>query len=241
MIAPKPYVGLTSISTNPYGLKWGAVEYLASCLSKSKQCEKPLGIEGGGADNEISTKPQRNLEDLMHTVIHLLIAYNMLRAHTKVKVNGIKGKLTSSKKNEAIKDLLTCHKNSGINRICYGILAAFCVAGVCGLIVFSDDWRTSSVKGALLLIDISEKPSEGKNLVEPVRLHTNKYICDLLNKSFFSSESFNPIVHLRFEFARCLVLDFGDAWVAKCGLGLSDEVTLTLPRSASLTTRIYPF
>ncbi|MBW0558937.1 hypothetical protein O181_098652 [Austropuccinia psidii MF-1] len=113
VIAPKPYVALTSNLTNPYGLKWGAVEYLASCLSKSKQCETKLGIEGGGADNEISTKLQRNLEDLMDTVTHLMIAYNMLHAHTKVKVNGIKGKLTSSKKNEAIKDLLTCHKNLG--------------------------------------------------------------------------------------------------------------------------------
>ncbi|MBW0586430.1 hypothetical protein O181_126145 [Austropuccinia psidii MF-1] len=96
--------------------------------------------------------------------------------------------------------------------------------------VCSDDWRTSSVKGALSLIDISEKLSEGKNLVEPVWLCTNKYICNLLNKSFFSSESFNPTVPLRFEFAQCLVLDFGDAWVAKRGLGSSDEVTLTVPR-----------
>ncbi|MBW0576599.1 hypothetical protein O181_116314, partial [Austropuccinia psidii MF-1] len=70
----------------------------------------------------------------------------------------------------------------------------------------------------------------GKNLVKPVWLRTNKYICNLLNKSFFSSESFNPTVPLRFEFARCLVLDFGDAWVAKRGLGSSDEVTLTVPR-----------
>ncbi|MBW0534942.1 hypothetical protein O181_074657 [Austropuccinia psidii MF-1] len=96
--------------------------------------------------------------------------------------------------------------------------------------VCPDDWRTSSVKGALSPIDISEKPSEGKNLVEPVWLRTNKYICNLPNKSFFSSESFNPAVPLRFEFAQCLVLDFGDAWVAKRGLVSSDEVTLTVPR-----------
>ncbi|MBW0542425.1 hypothetical protein O181_082140 [Austropuccinia psidii MF-1] len=95
--------------------------------------------------------------------------------------------------------------------------------------VCSDDWRTSSVKGALSLINIAKNLSEGKALVEPVWLRTNKYICNLLNKSFFSSESFNPTVPLRFEFARCLVLDFGDAWVAKRGLGLSDEVTLTVP------------
>ncbi|MBW0581446.1 hypothetical protein O181_121161, partial [Austropuccinia psidii MF-1] len=55
--------------------------------------------------------------------------------------------------------------------------------------------------------------------------------CDssLLNKSVFSSNSVNPTVPLRFEFAQCLVLDFGDAWVVKRGLGLSDEVTLTVP------------
>ncbi|MBW0591103.1 hypothetical protein O181_130818, partial [Austropuccinia psidii MF-1] len=129
----------------------------------------------------------------------------MVRAHTKVEVNGIKGKLTNSKKNEAIKDLLMCHKNLKINQICYGILAAFCAAGVSGLMVWSDDWRTSSVKGALSLIDISEKLSEGKNLVEPVWLRTNK-----------------------FEFSRCLVLDSGDARVAKRGLGSSDEVNLTV-------------
>ncbi|MBW0517627.1 hypothetical protein O181_057342 [Austropuccinia psidii MF-1] len=98
IIAPKPYVALTSNSTNPLGLKWGAVEYLASCLSKLKQCATQLSIEGGGAGNEISTKPHKNLEDLMDTVIHLMIAYNMVRAHTKVEVNGIKDKLTSSKK-----------------------------------------------------------------------------------------------------------------------------------------------
>ncbi|MBW0585157.1 hypothetical protein O181_124872 [Austropuccinia psidii MF-1] len=202
VIAPKPYVALTSNFTNPLALKWGAVEYLASCLSKSKQRATQLSIEGGGADNEISTKPHKNLEDLIDTVIHLMIAYNMVCAHTKVKVNGIKGKLTSSKKNEAIKYLLTCHKNLGINQIFYGILVAFCAAGVRGLMVCSDDWRTSSVKGALSLIDISKKLSEGENLVEPVWLHTNKYICNLLNKCFFSTESFNPTVPLRFEFAQ---------------------------------------
>ncbi|MBW0570061.1 hypothetical protein O181_109776 [Austropuccinia psidii MF-1] len=115
VIAPKPYVALTSNLTNPLGLKCGAVEYLASCLSKLKQRATQLSIEGGGAENEISTKPHKNREDLMDTVIHLMIVYNMVCAHTKVKVNGIKGKLTSSKRNEAIKDLLTCHKNLGIN------------------------------------------------------------------------------------------------------------------------------
>ncbi|MBW0480584.1 hypothetical protein O181_020299 [Austropuccinia psidii MF-1] len=98
VIAPKPYVALTSKSTNPLGLEWGAVEYLASCLSNSKQHATHLSIEGGGADNEISTRPHKHLEDLMDTVIRLMIAYNMVRAHTKVKVNGRKGKFTSSKK-----------------------------------------------------------------------------------------------------------------------------------------------
>ncbi|MBW0554512.1 hypothetical protein O181_094227 [Austropuccinia psidii MF-1] len=75
VISPRPYVAPTSNLTDPLGLKWGAVEYLASCLSKSKQCSTQLSIEGGRADNEISTKQQKNLEDLMDTVIHLLIAY----------------------------------------------------------------------------------------------------------------------------------------------------------------------
>ncbi|MBW0538192.1 hypothetical protein O181_077907 [Austropuccinia psidii MF-1] len=146
VIAPKPYVAPTSNSTDPLGLKWGAVEYLASCLSKLKQHATQLSIEGGRADNEISTKPHKNLEDLMDKVIRLMIAYNM-----------------------------------------------------------------------------------GKNLVEPVWLRTNKYIYNLLNKSFFSSESFNPTLPYRFEFEQCLVLDFGDAWVAKHGPGSSDEVTLAVP------------
>ncbi|MBW0463028.1 hypothetical protein O181_002743 [Austropuccinia psidii MF-1] len=98
VIAPKPYVVPTTRSTNPLGLEWGAVEYLSSCLSKLKQCEKQLRIEGGGADNEILTKPHRNLEDLMDTVIHLMIAYNMEHAHTNVEVYEMKGKLMSSKK-----------------------------------------------------------------------------------------------------------------------------------------------
>ncbi|MBW0494616.1 hypothetical protein O181_034331 [Austropuccinia psidii MF-1] len=241
VIAPKSYVTPTSNLTDPLGLEWGAVEYLSSCLSKLKQCATHLSIEGGGADNEILTKPHKNLEDLEDTVIHLMIAYNMVCAHTKVKVNGIKGKLTSSKRNEAIKDLLTCHKNLGINQISYGILVDFCAAGVCGLMVCSDDLRKSSVKGVLSLIDISKRRLEGKTLVESVWLCTNKYIRHLLNKSFFSSESFNPTVPLRFEFAQFLVLYFGDAWVEKRCLGSSDEVTLTVPRSAKLTTRIDPF
>ncbi|MBW0493468.1 hypothetical protein O181_033183 [Austropuccinia psidii MF-1] len=98
VIAPKPYVTPTSNLTNPLGLKRGVVEYLVSCLSKLKQRATQLSIEGGGADNEILTKLHNNLEDLMDTVIHLMIAYNMVCAHTKVKVYGMKGKLTSSKK-----------------------------------------------------------------------------------------------------------------------------------------------
>ncbi|MBW0502311.1 hypothetical protein O181_042026 [Austropuccinia psidii MF-1] len=148
VISPKPYVAPTSNSTNPLALKRGAVEYLASCLSKLKQRATQLSIEGGRGDHEILMKPHKNLEDIIHTVIHLMIVYNRVCEHTKVKVNGIKGKLTSSKKNEAIKDLFPCHKNIGINQICYGILVAFCAEGVCGLMVCSDDWRTSSVKGA---------------------------------------------------------------------------------------------
>ncbi|MBW0534630.1 hypothetical protein O181_074345 [Austropuccinia psidii MF-1] len=98
VIAPKPYVAPTKHSTNPVGLEWGAVEYLASCLSKKKECETQLRIEGGRADNEILTKMHKNLEELLDTVIHLMIAYNMVHAHTKVEVYGMKGKLTSSKK-----------------------------------------------------------------------------------------------------------------------------------------------
>ncbi|MBW0493214.1 hypothetical protein O181_032929 [Austropuccinia psidii MF-1] len=115
VISPKPYVAPTSNSTNPLGLEQEAVEYLASCVSKPKQRATQLSIEGGGADHEILTKPHKNLEDLMDTVIHLMIAYNMVLAQTKVKVNGIKGKPPNSKKNEAIKDLLMCHKNLGMN------------------------------------------------------------------------------------------------------------------------------
>ncbi|MBW0543764.1 hypothetical protein O181_083479 [Austropuccinia psidii MF-1] len=98
VIAPKPYVAPTSNSTNPFGLKRGAVEYLASCLSKSKQRATLLRIEGGGAENEILIKLHKNLEYLMDKVIHLMIAYNIVRAHTKVEVYGMKGKLTSRKK-----------------------------------------------------------------------------------------------------------------------------------------------
>ncbi|MBW0547860.1 hypothetical protein O181_087575 [Austropuccinia psidii MF-1] len=205
-ISPKPYVALTSNLTDPLGLKKGAVEYLASCLSKSKQRATQLRIEVGGSDNEISTKRHKNLEDLMDAVIHLMIAYNMVCAHTKVKVNGIKEKLTSSKKNEAIKDLLMCHKNLGINKICYGILAAFCAAGVCGLMVCSDDWRTSSVKWALSLIDISEKLSEGKNLVEPVWLRTYK-LGDgwVAKRSLGSSDEVTLTVPSQFRWSQCHV------------------------------------
>ncbi|MBW0526313.1 hypothetical protein O181_066028 [Austropuccinia psidii MF-1] len=201
VIAPKQNVVPTSNLTNPVGLKWGEVEYLASCFSKSKKCATKLSIESGRADNEILTKLHKNLEDQMDTVIHLMIAYNMVCAHTKVEVYCMKGKHTSSKQIEAIKDLLIHHKKLGINRICYGILAALFEVGVCGLIVFSDDRRTSSVKGDLSAINISKRHSEGKNLVEPVWLHTNNYMCNLLNESFFSSESFSPNVTLRFEFA----------------------------------------
>ncbi|MBW0585324.1 hypothetical protein O181_125039 [Austropuccinia psidii MF-1] len=74
VMAPKPYVAPTSNSTDPLGLKWGAVEYLASYLSKSKKHETQLSIEGGRADHEILTKLHKNLEDLMDTVIHLMIA-----------------------------------------------------------------------------------------------------------------------------------------------------------------------
>ncbi|MBW0483523.1 hypothetical protein O181_023238 [Austropuccinia psidii MF-1] len=96
--------------------------------------------------------------------------------------------------------------------------------------VCADYCRTSSVKRALSLIDISKKLPEGKDLVEPVWLRTNKYISNILKKRFFSLESFNPTVPLRFELAQFLAIDFGDSWVAKLGLGSSNEVTLTVPR-----------
>ncbi|MBW0503464.1 hypothetical protein O181_043179 [Austropuccinia psidii MF-1] len=98
VIAPKPYVAPTSNSTDPLGLERGEFEYLASCLSKSKQRATQLSIEGGRVDNEILTKPHKKLEDLMDTVIHLMIVYNIICAHKKVKVNSTKGKLTSLKK-----------------------------------------------------------------------------------------------------------------------------------------------
>ncbi|MBW0522065.1 hypothetical protein O181_061780 [Austropuccinia psidii MF-1] len=98
VIAPKQYVAPTTSPTDPCGLKRGAVEYLASFLSKLKQHATQVSIEGSGADIEISTKPHKNLEDPMDTVIHFMIAYNMVCAQTKVKVYGMKGKLTSSKK-----------------------------------------------------------------------------------------------------------------------------------------------
>ncbi|MBW0490239.1 hypothetical protein O181_029954 [Austropuccinia psidii MF-1] len=60
VIAPKPYVAPTTNAANPLGLKQGAVEHLASCLSKSKQCATQLSIEGGKADNEILKKPHNN-------------------------------------------------------------------------------------------------------------------------------------------------------------------------------------
>ncbi|MBW0539000.1 hypothetical protein O181_078715 [Austropuccinia psidii MF-1] len=98
VIAPKPYVAPTTNAANPLGLKRAEVEYLSSCLSKSKQRATQLSIEGGGPDNEISTKMHNSLEDLIDIIIHLMIAYNMVRAHTKVKVYGMKGKLTILKK-----------------------------------------------------------------------------------------------------------------------------------------------
>ncbi|MBW0506079.1 hypothetical protein O181_045794 [Austropuccinia psidii MF-1] len=178
VIATKPYVETTSKLTNPLGLEWGEIEYLSSFFSKSKKRAAQLSIESGGADNEILTKPPKSLEDLMDTVIHLMIAYNMVRAYTKVEVYGMKGKHTSLKKNGAIKDLLMCHKNLAINQICYVDLEAFCAEGVFGLMVCSDDWRTSAVKGALSLIDISKRLSLGKNLVQQVWLCANNDICN---------------------------------------------------------------
>ncbi|MBW0550020.1 hypothetical protein O181_089735 [Austropuccinia psidii MF-1] len=98
VISLKPYVAPTSNLTDPLGFKRGAVEYLSSCLSKSKQSATQISIKGGGADNEVLTKPHKSLEDLMDTVIHLMMAYTMVRAHSKAEVYGIKGKLTSLKR-----------------------------------------------------------------------------------------------------------------------------------------------
>ncbi|MBW0468799.1 hypothetical protein O181_008514 [Austropuccinia psidii MF-1] len=98
VISPRPYMAPKTSSTDPLGLERGEVEYLASCLIKLKQHSTQLRMECGGADNKISTKPHKNLEDLMDTVIHLMTAYNMVRAHTKVQVYGMKGKLMSWKK-----------------------------------------------------------------------------------------------------------------------------------------------
>ncbi|MBW0589446.1 hypothetical protein O181_129161 [Austropuccinia psidii MF-1] len=94
VIAPKQHVVPTKGSKNPLGIEWGAVAYLSPCLSKSKQHATKLGIEGGWADNEILKNLHNNPEDLMDTGIHSIIAYNMVHAHTKVKVYGIAGALS---------------------------------------------------------------------------------------------------------------------------------------------------
>ncbi|MBW0528336.1 hypothetical protein O181_068051 [Austropuccinia psidii MF-1] len=98
VIAPKPYVAPKINPTNPLGLEWVASKYLSRCLSKLKQWATLLTIEGGGAANEILTKPHKSLEELMDTVIHLMIPYNIVHAHKKAEVYGMKGKLISLKK-----------------------------------------------------------------------------------------------------------------------------------------------
>ncbi|MBW0464913.1 hypothetical protein O181_004628 [Austropuccinia psidii MF-1] len=98
VIAPKPYVEPTTDPKTPLEPRWGQAEYLTSCLIKWKQSAIQLSIEVGGADNELLTNPQKKLEELMDKAIHLMIAYNMVRAHTKVKVYGIESETHKSER-----------------------------------------------------------------------------------------------------------------------------------------------
>ncbi|MBW0521028.1 hypothetical protein O181_060743 [Austropuccinia psidii MF-1] len=109
--------------------------------------------------------------------------------------------------------------------------------GVRGLLVCSADYRISSAKGTLQLLEITSILKKKESLPdEDIWKRTNKYICEILHESFFSKHSSSPICPSKYRLAEYLALDFSEAWQKKHPL--ESNIIMNLPKKVCIDKEI---
>ncbi|MBW0540354.1 hypothetical protein O181_080069 [Austropuccinia psidii MF-1] len=155
------------------------------------------------------------LTGLADNILQLMIAFNLVRAHTKVdwKTTQKIGKKLVKRGVDPLQALVNIQDQMKAGRPCYNLIAAFLTGGVCGLLVCSADYRISSVKGTLQLLEVTSILKRKQSFPdEDIRKRTNKYICEILHESFFSNHSSLPICPSKYCLAEYLALNFSEAW-----------------------------
>ncbi|CAH7673198.1 expressed protein [Phakopsora pachyrhizi] len=247
IIAPVKFVPQQVTTENPLSFEYALAGFLASCFSFNKNRGAILPMEGCEAnDNTIKESAAgtfKNLDDFVDKIVHVLIAINMVQAHSKCQDNPAgpsssirpkrKGKASSSSiETVSSKTLQLVYKEIGLERPLYCLLMAFCAAGVRGLMLGSNNWRKCGALESLQIITLSNEilKLKGNDFEEPYRPRTSKYILQIIKSCFLPADpkSHKPMCPSRYEVAKCIVLDFGDTWHSK--VDDSRKQHLSLPK-----------
>ncbi|MBW0584898.1 hypothetical protein O181_124613, partial [Austropuccinia psidii MF-1] len=163
------------------------------------------------------------LTGLVNNILQLMIAFNSVQAHTKVdsKTTQKIGKQLVKRGVDPLEVLVTIQDQMKAGSPCYNLIAVLLTGGVRGLLVCSADYRISSAKGTLQLLEITSILKRKESLPDGnIWKRTNKYICEILHESFFSNHSSSPICPSKYHLAEYLALDFGEAWQKKTPFGV---------------------
>ncbi|CAH7686858.1 hypothetical protein PPACK8108_LOCUS21565 [Phakopsora pachyrhizi] len=216
---------------NPLSVEYTLAGFLASCFSFNKNRGAILPMEGCKANDNTIKHPAsgtfKNLDAFVDKIVHVLIAINMVQAHAKCQDNPAgpsssihpkcKGKSSSSSiETVSSKTLQLVYKEIGLEWPLYCLLMAFCASGVRGLMLGSNILRKCGALESLQIITLSNEilKLKGNDFEEPYWPRTSKYILQIL----------------KYEIAKCIVLDFCDTWHSK--VNDSRKQHLSLPKKA---------
>ncbi|MBW0535426.1 hypothetical protein O181_075141 [Austropuccinia psidii MF-1] len=205
-----------SASSDSLSVEISAMRYLGSCLSVNKVQLVPQSNEGQeGTSIKSKGISTPTLTGLVDNILQLMIALNWVRAHTKVdsKTTQKIGKRLVKRGVDPLQALVTIQDQMKAGRPCYNLIAAFLTGGVHGLLVCSADYRISSAKGTLQLLEITSIFKRKESFPDgDIWKRTNKYICEILHESFFSNHSSSPICPSKYRLSEYLALEFSEAW-----------------------------
>ncbi|KAI8457215.1 hypothetical protein BY996DRAFT_6922355 [Phakopsora pachyrhizi] len=230
-ISPVKFVPQQVTTENPLSVEYTLAGFLASCFSFNKNRGAILPMEGCKANDNTIKHPAsgtfKNLDAFVDKIVHVLIAINMVQAHAKCQDNPAgpsssihpkcKGKSSSSSiETVSSKTLQLVYKEIGLEWPLYCLLMAFCASGVRGLMLGSNILRKCGALESLQIITLSNEilKLKGNDFEEPYWPRTSKYILQIL----------------KYEIAKCIVLDFCDTWHSK--VNDSRKQHLSLPKKA---------
>ncbi|MBW0530482.1 hypothetical protein O181_070197 [Austropuccinia psidii MF-1] len=208
-----------SASSDSLSVEISAMQYLGSCLSVNKVQLVPQSNESQEGTS-ITSKGilTPTLTGLVNNILQLMIALNWVWAHTKVdsKTTQKIGKQLVKRGVDPLQALVTIQDQMKAGRPCYNLIAAFLTGGVHGLLVCSADYRISSAKGTLQLLEITSILKRKESFPDgDIWKRTNKYICEILHEIFFFNHSSSPIFPRKYRLAEYLALDLSEAWQNK--------------------------